>query len=87
MPFLVLPFPIRYSTATDRQKGMQHREGEETAFKLPAEPAAKNKRSKLMKVYFADKQFWFEDFHANINKNNNINYKSYYSIYQMWYTV
>lgn len=26
-----------------------------------------------MKVYFADKQFWFEDFHANINNSNNNN--------------
>lgn len=46
-------------------RGMQDREGEETAFKLPVEPApaVKNKRSQnVMKVYFADKQFWFEDF-------------------------
>lgn len=39
-------FGCVYSSATDCQKGMQHQEGEETAFKLSAKSAAKNKRSK-----------------------------------------
>lgn len=47
---------------------MQHLEGEETAFKLATKPARppEIKDRNLMKVYLADKQFWLEDFRANI---------------------